>query len=218
MHDEKHPTTTPHAPTPHVPCSGHDHRATDDGHAVTRRTVLAAGASTAAVALAGCTSSSFGGGSAPDPIALDADQACDNCGMIIQKHPGPVGQVFFRDNAPEGHDNPAYFDALKQCLFPYRLERESQGWSVTAQYVTDYSSVDYDVTTEDGESYVPSHVEAEAFAPAEDLYYVVGSEVRGAMGPDFVPFSREADATAFADEYGGDVVEYGDIGEGLIGQ
>jgi nitrous oxide reductase accessory protein NosL len=38
------------------------------------------------------------------------------------------------------------------------------------------------------------------------------------MGPDFVPFSREADATAFADEYGGDVVEYGDIGEGLIGQ
>ena len=71
--------------------------------------------------------------------------------MIIQKHPGPVGQVFFRDNAPEGHDNPAYFDALKQCLFPYRLERENRGWSVTAQYVTDYSSVDYDVTTEGDE-------------------------------------------------------------------
>jgi len=218
MHDEKHPTPTPHV---RAPCSGHDHhhhRATDDGHAVTRRTVLAAGASTAAVALAGCTSSSFGGGSAPDPIALDADQACDNCGMIIQKHPGPVGQVFFRDNAPEGHDNPAYFDALKQCMFPYRLERENMGWNVVAQYVTDYSSVDYSVTTEGGESYVSSHVGADAFAPAEDLYYVVGSEVLGAMGPDFVPFSEEADATAFADEYGGDIVEYGDIGEGLIGQ
>lgn len=185
-------------------------------HAVTRRTFLAVGSGAAAVALAGCTS--LDGGLAPDPIALDAGQACDNCGMIIEKHPGPVGQVFFRDNAPEGHDNPAWFDALKQCMFPYRLERESQGWSVTAQYVTDYSAVDYTVTTQDGESYVSSHVGADAFAPAEDLYYVVESEVNGAMGPDFVPFSVEADAESFAAEYGGDIVEYDDIGEGLIGK
>jgi len=214
MHEE-----TPPAPTRHVHATRHAHThrpAHDCGHAVGRRTVLAAGASAAAVALAGC--SSFGGGSAPEPIALDAGQACDDCGMVIRNHPGPVGQVFFADNAPEGHDNPAHFDALKQCMFPYRLERESRGWTTVAQYVTDYSGVDYTVTTEGGDSYVSSHVEAGAFAPAEDLYYVVESEVRGAMGPDFVPFSAEADATAFAEAYGGEVVEYGDIGEGLIGK
>jgi nitrous oxide reductase accessory protein NosL len=214
MHEETRPSPTRHVPHRH----GHDCDRAEHDHPLTRRTVLVAGASAAAVALAGCTSSSFGGGSTPDPIALDAGQACDNCGMIIQKHPGPVGQVFFADNAPEGHDNPAYFDALKQCLFPYRLERESRGWSVVAQYVTDYSAVDYTVTTEGGDSFISSHVGTTAFAPAEELYYVVESEVNGAMGPDFVPFSDEADATAFAEEYGGDVVEYGDIGEGLIGK
>ena len=183
MPEETRPSPTRHVHT-HRP--GHDcnhaeydrDTAYSRGHPVTRRTVLATGASTAAVALAGCTSSSFGGGSAPDPIALDAGQACDNCGMVIQKHPGPVGQVFFRDNAPEGHDNPAYFDALKQCMFPYRLERESLGWNVVAQYVTDYSAVDYTVTTEGGDSFISSHVGADAFAPAEELYYVVESEVK----------------------------------------
>jgi nitrous oxide reductase accessory protein NosL len=138
--------------------------------------------------------------------------------MVIQKHPGPVGQVFFEENTPDGHENPAYFDALKQCMFPYRLERESRGWSVAAQYATDYSNVDYDVTSEGGETYVSSHVAADAFAPTAELYYVVESEVRGAMGPDFVPFSDEDDATAFAGEYGGEAVEYDEIGEGLIGK
>mgnify|MGYP006278509949 FL=1 len=38
------------------------------------------------------------------------------------------------------------------------------------------------------------------------------------MGPDFVPFSEESDADSFADEYGGQVVGYGDIGEGLLGR
>lgn len=212
MHEETHPTSHVHT---YGTDPDYDRLDRDRDSPVSRRTALVAGASAAAVALAGCTS--FGGGSAPDPIALDAGQACDNCGMIVQKHPGPVGQVFFEDNSPEGHGNPAYFDALKQCMFPYRLERESRGWTVAAQYVTDYSAVDYDVTTEGGDTYVSSHVEADAFAPAEELYYVVESVVNGAMGPDFVPFSGASDATAFADEYGGDVVEYGDIGEGLIG-
>ncbi len=207
MHEETYPTR-------HVHSNGTD---CDHAHPPTRRAVLTAGASAVLAGLAGCTS--FGGGpSAPEPIALDAGQACDNCGMVIQKHPGPVGQVFFEENAPEGHENPAYFDALKQCMFPYRLERENRGWSVAAQYATDYSGVDYDVTGEGGETYISSHVAADAFAPAAELYYVVESEVRGAMGPDFVPFSAEDDATAFAGAYGGEVVEYGDIGEGLIGK
>lgn len=201
--------TTPAIEYAHETCSRHrDH--------VTRRTVLAAGTSGFALALAGCTS--FSEGSTPDPIALNAGQACDDCGMIIEKHPGPVGQAFFEDESPEGHDNPAHFDALKQCMFPYRIERENRGWTVAAQYVTDYSVVEYDVTTDGSESYIASYLTADTFAPAEDLYYVVESEVRGAMGPDFIPFSMESDATAFANEYGGTVVEYDDIGEGLIGK
>jgi nitrous oxide reductase accessory protein NosL len=138
--------------------------------------------------------------------------------MVIEKHPGPNGQVFFRDNAPQGHDNPARFDALKQCMFPYLWEKQSLGWKASAIYVTDYSSIDYNVNTQGGNAYMSSHPEKEAFAKAEDLYYAVNSDVQGAMGYDFMPFSVESDATAYAEEWGGQVVRFGEIDEALVGK
>jgi len=182
----------------------------------TRRTVLATGAALGAAALAGCTGGPATG--TPEPVALTANQACDVCGMVIQKHPGPNGEIFYENERPEGHDNPARFDSLKQCLFPYRLEHERMGWTAAAVYVTDYSSVSYSVSGEGDTPVISSHPEAEAFAPAEDLHYVVGSDVEGAMGPDFVPFSDREDATAFAGEYGGEILAYGEIDEGVIGK
>ena len=192
----------------------HRHRFGGDG--VTRRRVIQTGAAITGTALAGCLGN--GGGDVPEPIALTAGQQCDVCGMVIEKHPGPDGQIFFRDNAPEGHDNPARFDALKQCLFPYLWEKQSLGWKASAIYVTDYSSVDYNVNTQGGNAYMSSHPEKEAFAEAQDLYYAVNSDVQGAMGYDFMPFSVESDATAYAEEWGGQVVRYGDIDEALVGK
>jgi nitrous oxide reductase accessory protein NosL len=128
--------------------------------------------------------------------------------------------VFFADESPEGHENPARFDALKQCLFPYTMEREQRGWTVEAVYVTDYSTVEYDFSG-DGQprgSYISSHVAPESFALAEDLHYVVESDIRGAMGQDFVPFSVRSDAEAFVDEYQGHIVRYDDIGPALVGK
>ncbi|MFB6122816.1 MAG: nitrous oxide reductase accessory protein NosL [Haloferacaceae archaeon] len=190
----------------------HDH---DCSHHISRRTALRVGGGVAVPALAGCLGGS--GGGVPDPVALTGSVSCDVCGMVIAKHPGPDGQIFYRNESPEGHDNPARFDSLKQCFFPYKLEHERRGWEIAAAYVTDYSSVDYSVSG-DGEQYISSHPAASAFAPAEGLSYVVGSSVKGAMGPDFVPFSDSADADSFASEYGGDVIAYGDIDQGLIGR
>jgi nitrous oxide reductase accessory protein NosL len=190
----------------------------DPVHHLTRRETLAAGGSLATLALAGCTS--LTGGETPAAVSLAGGLQCDNCGMVVEKHPGPNGQVFFADESPEGHENPARFDALKQCLFPYTMEREQRGWTTEAVYVTDYSTVDYDVSG-DGQprrSYISSHVAPESFALAEDLYYVVDSDIRGAMGQDFVPFSVEADAEAFVDEYDGRIVRYDDIGPALVGK
>jgi len=166
--------------------------------------------------LAGC----LGGTpeSAPDAVALSGSLQCDVCGMIIEKHPGPNGQIFYADERPEGHDNPARFDSLKQCLFPYKLEHERLGWNAAAVYVTDYSSIDYDLQTEGGTTYISSHTAPGSFGVAKDLRYVVESDVQGAMGPDFIPFSERGDAEALTSTYGGTVVEYGEIGEGLIGR
>ena len=188
-----------------------------DAERLPRRAVLGASAGVAA-SLAGCLGTLTGDGETPTAISLGEGLDCDVCGMVIEQHPGPNAQVFYDGDSPEGHDNPARFDSLKQCFFPYRLEREQLGWDLTVAYVTDYSSVDYDVSTQGGTTTISSHVASESFARAADLQYVVNSEVEGAMGPDFVPFSEQADAESFADEYGGEVVAYDDIGEGLVGQ
>lgn len=192
----------------------HDHeRETTSG--TTRRATLSAAAGGVAAAVAGCLGD---GTTAPDPISLAGSLQCDVCGMVIGKHPGPNGQVFFAENGPEGHDPPARFDSLKQCLFPYLMEREQLGWDPTAVYVTDYSAVDYDVTTDGGKTFISSHTTPESFALANDRYFVVESDVEGAMGPDFLPFSDEADARSFSDEYGGEVLRFDEIDESVVGK
>ncbi len=187
-----------------------------------RRAVLGAAGTGIAASLAGCLDS-LGpliddDSDGPDPRGLGDGVDCDVCGMVIDKHPGPNGQIFYEDEGPDGHSLPARFDSLKQCFFPYRLEHDEMGWTETAAYVTDYSSVDYDVSSEGGTTTISSHVEPSSFGVAQELQYVVGSDVQGAMGPDFVPFSDGDDAAAFADEYGGDVVAFDEIGEGLVGR
>ena len=185
-----------------------------------RRSVLRASALGVAASLAGCLGGVLPGDDSevPGPVSVAGGLDCDVCGMVIEKHPGPNGQIFYADESPEGHDNPARFDSLKQCFFPYKLEHDQMGWNIDAAYVTDYSSVEYDVSTQGGTTTISSHPEPDAFARAKDLQYVVNSEVEGAMGPDFIPFSTQGDAESFADEYGGEVVSYGDIGEGLVGR
>ncbi|MEF8773692.1 MAG: nitrous oxide reductase accessory protein NosL [Halobacteriales archaeon] len=190
-------------------------RASADGTpAVGRRVVLGAGA-VALGGLAGCLG--LGGEDTPRAQTVPDGTPCDVCGMVVTKHPGPNGQLFLSDATPDGHANPARFDSLKKCHFPYLFDQQDRGLSVAAEYVTDYSSVDYDLTTEGNTTYVNSHAEADAFAPAADLYYLVESDLQGAMGPDFYPFSEEADARSLADEHGGSVVEYDDITPALVG-
>lgn len=189
----------------------HDHRSC---HLVSRRSVLTATGVGVALGLAGC----LGGSGATEPVALDGGKACDVCGMIIEKHPGPNGQIFYRDDSPEGHDNPARFDSLKQCFFPYFFEHQQRGWSASGLFVTDYSAVEYSVETGSDEPYISSHPEAAAFASAKELHYVVGSRVIGAMGPDFIPFSDKDDADGFVDEFGGEVLAFDAIDEGVVGR
>lgn len=182
---------------------------------LSRRTVLGAGATMAVGAIAGCTGLT-GGGEPPAPLAIEPDWSCDDCGMVISQHPGPNGQVFFRSNSPDGHDNPARFDALKSCLFPYLRTKEREGWTAAAVYATDYSSVDYELMEGDSPT-ISSHTAAESFGDATAMWFVVESDLRGAMGKDFIPFSVEADAEALADEWNGRVVGYDDIGPALLG-
>lgn len=183
----------------------------------TRRSVLATVAVGGAGALAGCLGGDEAG---PDPVALDGGQECDNCGMQIDMHPGPVGEAFYGDDAPETlpDDRPnglAWFCSTK-CTYNYRFENEQRGDEPQQSYGTDYTGVDYELVDEGGTTVISAHLEATAFEDLQALTFVVGSDVEGAMGKSLVGFSDGDDASAFADEHGGELVEHGDVTRELL--
>ncbi|TYL36459.1 nitrous oxide reductase accessory protein NosL [Natronococcus pandeyae] len=169
-----------------------------------RRRVLAAIGAGVAVGLAGCLEDDDAAEEPADPIDLSDGATCDVCGMVIEDHYGPAGQLFYADGNPDDRDGPARFDSLVELVASHE-ERLDRGWELREAFVTDYSSVDYRLEERDGTTYISSHVGADAFADATDLSYVVGSDVEGAMGADFFPFSRRDDATAFVEEHGGEL-------------
>jgi copper chaperone NosL len=176
---------------------------------VTRRQVLGGVGATAAASLAGCLGGD-GEGSQPDPVTLTTEDQCEVCGMVIPNHPGPSAEVFYRDEQPSGHDNPARFDSTWEA-FQYDFERQDRGWERTAFYVTDYSSVDYSLIRDGDSTVISTHPEADAFVDATEVTFVVDSEVKGAMGRDLIGFSAEADAESFRDEHGGTLMTLGDV-------
>mgnify|MGYP000070016451 CR=1 FL=1 len=192
----------------------HDQRAT------TRRALLGATAAAGVASVGGCLGF-LGGEEAPDPATIEAGTACDQCNMIIDRHPGPVGQSYYVDDAPgeleDREDGRANFCST-WCMYSYTLNQEQRGFEATGSYSTDYSAVDYDIGEDAGTLVIdPSpHLDADAFAPVSELTYVVDSDVEGAMGSSLVGFSDGDDASAFADEYGGELVEHGEISYELI--
>ena len=196
---------------------GHHHGGTGDRRRVSRRRFL--GATAAAVAaggLAGCLSGDGGGdGDAPEPVTLDESDSCDVCGMVIPNHPGPTSEVFYADEEPAGHANPARFDSTWEA-FQFDFARRDEGWSREAFYVTDYSAVDYDLFEDGGDTLISTHPGADAFADATEVTFVVGSEVVGAMGRDLIAFGDEGDAEAFQAEHGGDLAAFDDVDEATV--
>lgn len=161
--------------------------------------------------LTGCLGGPGDTGDAPDPVDLSGEKLDDEGGMVIGDHGGPNGQVFYADNSPDGHENPAWFHTLVFGMFPYHFERLDRGWEAEAVYVTDYSLVDWSFVETDRGPTMPSPTEAEAFADATELTYVAESTVLGGMGPALHPFSDDEEARDFADEHDGRTVGYDDI-------
>lgn len=175
-----------------------------------RRKLLRAIGITTTAAIAGCLGSDE---QAPEAVSLDDGQTCDECGMVINEHPGPTGQVFFAEDRLD-RDGPAWF-CSGTCTYSYRFDREDEGWEPLVTYLTDYSRVEYDIRGESDRSISP-HLNTDSYRPESTLVVVAGSDVGGAMGPDIIPFSDTEEASTFADEYSGTVVDAVDIDRELI--
>ncbi|MFB6093087.1 MAG: nitrous oxide reductase accessory protein NosL [Haloquadratum sp.] len=182
-----------------------DDRTAGDG--VRRRRLLLATGGALSASLAGCLGGGGDGADAPDAVTVPEGATCDVCGMVIRQHPGPTTEIFYADHEPSGHDNPARFDSTWEA-YQYEFEREGRGWTDTAFYVTDYSSVDYRITTDGGDKLISRHYRASAFAPASAVTYVVNSEVKGTMGRDLLGFTDRDDAESFKAEHGGSLTTH----------
>lgn len=187
-----------------------------DGHTrrVGRRTYLMAVIGASSAAFAGC----LGDDADIDPVAIGEGDTCDNCDMVIEVHPGPVGQAMYEDDRPEelSEDGPATFCSA-WCLYDYTFRQaDLAGVEPTSAFATDYSAVEYELTTDDGAPTISAHLEAGDFASVDGLRFVVDSEVEGAMGGSLIGFSDAADADAFADEHGGEVFTDDELTRELI--
>lgn len=132
--------------------------------------------------------------SAPQTLAaveIDRATSCELDGMLLSDYPGPKAQIHFA-----GQDKPAFFcDTVE--LFHTLLAGE-QVRPVRAVYVQDMGKATWE------------HPQGH-WIEAKTAYYVLGGKRHGSMGPTIGSFAQEADASRFAQEYGGKVLRFGDI-------
>ena len=136
----------------------------------------------------------------PGPAARarpDETSRCPVCGMLVAPHADWLAQIVFED------ETALFFDGAKD-LFRFLVDPQRYGGmpgpeSGAALFVTSY----YD---------------RERIA-ARDALYVIGSDVRGPMGPELIPHPDLASAEEFLrDHQGAAIVRFGEVtGELLEG-
>jgi len=129
------------------------------------------------------------------PPAPSAKDKCPVCGMFVAPYPNWVGQIVFKDGGR------SYFDGPKD-LFTYYFAPEKYGSArkradIVDIHVTDY----YSVSAIDGRK----------------AFYVIGSDVRGPMGKELVPFAKKAAADGFLkDHHGKKVLSFDEITPAML--
>lgn len=195
----------------------------------TRRRILGAAGVGAVAGLAGCLDaldSDDDSGPVPEPVDLSGTKFDYEGGMEIGRHGGPNGQVFYADNEPEtphdsgdsseARDDLAWFHTLVFGLFPYHLDRLDDGWDAEVIYVTDYSTVDWELSGDGNNQQMPAPTAPDTFADATELTYVTESNVRGGMGSELFPFSDTDEAASFVETHGGQTISFDDIDRRLV--
>lgn len=133
------------------------------------------------------------------PVPIEAGDSCHVCGMLISEHPGPKGEAFLDRQG----------EALKFCstleLFTFLKQPENET-RLSHAYVHDIGVTTWDTPAD------------EAFVRASEATYVVGHDRRGAMGHTLASFAEQADAEAFREAHGGELVAYDDITLDLLGR
>lgn len=121
------------------------------------------------------------------------------CGMIVENHTGPKGQIFLADRA-----EPLWFSSVRDTLAFTMLPEEPD--NIAAIFVNDM-----------GEATNWDNPEPGTWVAAHEAHYVVGSDARGGMGaPAIVPFGDRSAAEAFVERRGGRLLAFDAIPQDMM--
>lgn len=118
---------------------------------------------------------------AADFIKLKKTDKCPVCGMFVKKYKRWVAQVIFKDGSYRVFDGSK--DMFKYLFKMKKYEKKLRREDVTDIYVTEY------YTTK--------------VMKAEEVFFVVGSDVLGPMGHELVPVKGETETKIFMLDHGG---------------
>ena len=118
--------------------------------------------------------------------AVSKDTRCAVCGMFVAKYPNWVVTLTLSDGETK------YFDGVKDMMVFYFAPQKygvKAGTTVAEISVADYYSL--------------------APVEARKAFYVVGSDINGPMGHEFIPFASKAAADSFSkDHQGKDIMTF----------
>ena len=143
-------------------------------------------AALAAITLTACSGNEEQTMAKPEPVHFESGDECHVCGMVISNFPGPKGEAI-----TEKEQHVRKFCSTKD-MFAWMLQPENENRDHTL-YVHNMAETHWDSPDD-------THL-----IDAREAFYVVGSNLNGAMGPTLASFANKTDATDFAAKHGGNV-------------
>lgn len=120
-------------------------------------------------------------GDETDRLTPAADARCAVCGMYVATYPNWVAAAEFSDGTLVFFDGPKDMFAYYFNLSSYQPEDSRK--KLVGLYVTEYFTMER--------------------IPAQEVYFVAGSEVLGPMGHELVPIKGDEALTRFLSRHGG---------------
>ena len=115
------------------------------------------------------------------PVTPTEKDKCPVCGMAVSPYQKWIAEILFKDGSYVVFDGPK--DMLKYYFNISKYSKQRRTGDISEIYVTEYYTT--------------------RMMKAEDLYFIVGSDVKGPMGKEIVPVKGEAEAKTFMKDHNG---------------
>lgn len=125
-------------------------------------------------------------------VAIERADECHLCGMLISNFPGPKAQMFGKQNRR------VHKFCSTRDMFSFYLDPENKR-NIKEIYVHDMSKMPWQALSD------------EHFINARAAWFVTNSSKIGAMGKTLASFSKQQDAQAFAEQFGGQVIDFDQV-------